>query len=265
MSHIEVENVNIAYDKPDGGGKFVAVEAANISIEQGTFITIVGPSGCGKSSLLMAIDGLVPVSSGLIKVNKTPVSGPGRDRAMVFQEFALLPWRNVVDNVRFGLELHRWDKDDHEERSRRFIRLVGLAGFEDYHPHQLSGGMRQRVGIARALAVDPEILLMDEPFGALDAQTREVMGNELLRIWEQDKKTALFVTHSIDEAIFLGDVVVVMGKNPGHIKEIINIDIARPRNAEMTDTADFTDYRRKIRDLLSDEIDDIRLVAGGHD
>ena len=188
MSHIVIDNVEISYNKPDGGGKFVAVEDANLSIDQGKFVTLVGPSGCGKSSLLMAIDGLVEVSKGGIKVNQNPVRGPGRDRAMVFQEFSLLPWRTVVDNVRLGLELHRWHLDDLDERARKFIRLVGLAGFEDYHPHQLSGGMRQRVGIARALAVDPEILLMDEPFGALDAQTREVMGNELLRIWEQDQK-----------------------------------------------------------------------------
>jgi NitT/TauT family transport system ATP-binding protein len=265
LSRIVIENVDISYDKPDGAGKFVAVEDANLTIDEGTFVTLVGPSGCGKSSLLMAIDGLVHYSSGSIKVNETPVTGPGRDRAMVFQEFSLLPWRTVVNNVRFGLELHRWNLDDLDERARRFIRLVGLAGFEDYHPHQLSGGMRQRVGIARALAVDPDILLMDEPFGALDAQTREVMGNELLRIWEQDKKTALFVTHSIDEAIFLGDVVVVMGKNPGHIKQIIEIDFPRPRTVEMTDSVDFTNYRRTIRDLLADEVRDIRLVEAGLD
>jgi NitT/TauT family transport system ATP-binding protein len=265
VSHITIEDVDITYDKPDGAGKFIAVEKANLSIDEGTFVTLVGPSGCGKSSLLMAIDGLVNISGGTIKVNQVPVTGPGRDRAMVFQEFSLLPWRTIVENVKFGLEMHRWKTDDIEERARRFIRLVGLAGFEDYHPHQLSGGMRQRVGIARALAVDPEILLMDEPFGALDAQTREVMGNELLRIWEQNKKTALFVTHSIDEAIFLGDVVVVMGKNPGHIKEIINIDFPRPRTVDMTDSAKYTEYRRLIRDLLSDEIDDIRLVEAAND
>ena len=265
MSHIEVENVDITYDKPDRSGKFVAVEKANLSIAEGTFVTIVGPSGCGKSSLLMAIDGLVAITGGSIKVNQVPVKGPGRDRAMVFQEFSLLPWRTIVENVKFGLEMHRWKVDNVDERARRFIKLVGLAGFEDYHPHQLSGGMRQRVGIARALAVDPEILLMDEPFGALDAQTREVMGAELLRIWEQDKKTALFVTHSIDEAIILGDVVVVMGKNPGHIKEVININFPRPRNTDMTDSSEFTEYRRLIRGLLSDEIKDIRLVEASND
>src|SRR5262249_23686237 len=157
---------------------------------------------------------------GSIRVDGRDVTGPGPDRAMVFQDASLLPWRSVHGNVRFGLELQRWTRDNVDERAERFIRMVGLANFSHYHPHQPSGGMRQRVNIARALAVDPDVLLMDEPFGALDAQTREVMGDELLRIWERDKKTAIFVTHAIDEAIFLGDRVVVMGKNPGHIREV---------------------------------------------
>ncbi len=250
-THIAIENVTIAYETSQADGRFVAVDDFDLTIDRGTFVTLVGPSGCGKSSLLLAIDGLVEPTKGRVLVDGTPVAGPGRDRAMVFQDFALLPWRSVLDNVRFGLELQRWKTDDPDERSRRFIELVGLAGFESYYPHQLSGGMRQRVGIARALAVDPDILLMDEPFGALDAQTREVMGSELIRIWEEDKKTALFVTHSIEEAILLGDRVVVMSKNPGKITETVAIDLPRPRTLEMTDTSTFAEYRRRIRAHLT--------------
>ena len=252
MTHIAIEHLTIAYAPTRGDGSFVAVEDFNLAIERGTFVTIVGPSGCGKSSLLLAVDGLVQPASGRVVVDGAAVTKPGRDRAMVFQSFALLPWRTVFENVRFGLELHRWDVDDPSERSRRYIELVGLAGFESHYPHQLSGGMQQRVGIARALAVDPEILLMDEPFGALDAQTRDVMGEELLRIWEDDKKTALFVTHSIDEALLLGDSVVVMARNPGRIVEIVTVDLPRPRTLEMTDTSAFAELRRRIRNHLKD-------------
>ena len=252
--HIRIDQLTVAYDKPGERGAFIAVSNLSAEVPRGTFVTIVGPSGCGKSSVLFAIAGLTPAASGQVLVNDRPVTGPGRDRAMVFQEFALMPWRTVVENVRFGLELQRWSSDDRTERARRYVRLVGLEGFEQYRPHQLSGGMRQRVGIARALAVDPEILLLDEPFGALDAQTRESMGDELLKIWEQDKKTALFVTHSIDEAIFLGDVVIVMSRSPGRIVETIPIELARPRTIDMMDTAAFVDYRRRIRRRLGGEV-----------
>ena len=250
-AHIRIDGLTVAYDKPLAGGAFVAVANLSLEVPRGTFVTIVGPSGCGKSSVLLAIAGLTKPASGRVLVNGTPVKGPGRDRAMVFQEFALMPWRTVVENVRFGLELQRWNGEDLTARALRYVRLVGLQGFEHYRPHQLSGGMRQRVGIARALAVDPEILLLDEPFGALDAQTREAMGDELLKIWEQDKKTALFVTHSIDEAIFLGDTVVIMGKEPGRILETIPIDLERPRAVDVMDTNAFVEYRRRIRHHLT--------------
>jgi NitT/TauT family transport system ATP-binding protein len=262
--HIQIAGVTIAYEKPLQGGTFVALSGIHLDIHHGTFVTIVGPSGCGKSSLLLAIAGLIQPAAGNVLVNGRSVSGPGRDRAMVFQDFALLPWRTVLENVRFSLELHRWTGEDLTERAHRYVNLVGLKGFEQYRPHQLSGGMRQRVGIARALAVDPEILLLDEPFGALDAQTREVMGNELLRIWEQDKKTALFVTHSIDEAIFLGDRVVVMSHSPGEIIETISIDFSRPRTIEMMDTERYVDYRRRIRAHLMGGMQSERAVIAPH-
>jgi NitT/TauT family transport system ATP-binding protein len=249
--HLQIEDLTITYDKPHEAGTFVAVAAFNLEVARGTFVTIVGPSGCGKSSVLLAVAGLTTPSRGRVLVDGRPVAGPGRDRAMVFQEFALMPWRTVVENVRFGLELQRWNGDA-TARARKYVQLVGLDKFEHYRPHQLSGGMRQRVGIARALAVDPQILLLDEPFGALDAQTREAMGDELLAIWEQDKKTALFVTHSIDEAIVLGDVVVVMSRGPGRIIETISIDLPRPRTVDVTDTAAFVEYRRRVRHRLSE-------------
>ena len=248
--HIRIEGLTVAYEKPKAAGKLVAVSDANLDIARGTFVTIVGPSGCGKSSLLLSVAGLVKPASGCVRVNGKIISGPGRDRAVVFQDFALMPWRTVIDNVRFGLELQRWNGEDLTLRAARYVELVGLKGFEHYHPHQLSGGMRQRVGIARALAVDPEILLLDEPFGSLDAQTRDEMGSELLAIWEQNKKTALFVTHAIEEAIFLADQIVVMAKDPGRITEVVSVKLPRPRTVETMDSKPFIEYRRQIRECL---------------
>ena len=251
--HIQVEGLTVAYEKPKAAGTLVAVSNANLEIARGTFVTIVGPSGCGKSSLLLSIAGLVKPVSGCVRVDGRQGAGPGRDRAVVFQDFALMPWRTVIDNVRFGLELQRWNGEDLTARAARYVELVGLKGFEHYHPHQLSGGMRQRVGIARALAVDPEILLLDEPFGSLDAQTRDQMGSELLAIWEQNRKTALFVTHAIDEAIFLADQIVVMARNPGRITEVLAVDLPRPRTLETLDSKLFIEYRKQIRECLARE------------
>ncbi|HSG57587.1 MAG TPA: ABC transporter ATP-binding protein, partial [Paracoccaceae bacterium] len=179
---------------------------------------------------------------------------------MVFQDASLMPWRTVLGNVRFGLDMQKWN-GDRAERAMQLIRMVGLGSHADHHPHQLSGGMRQRVNIARAMAVDPEVLLMDEPFGALDAQTREVMGNELLRIWNRDRKTCLFVTHDIDEAIYLADRVVVMGRDPGHIKEVIPIDLPRPRHDEILDSDAFHALRARLRRHLAQDMAAMQLVT----
>ena len=261
MTQIQIRSLGIEYKKPKSDQTFAAVDGVSLDIAEGEFVTIVGSSGCGKSSLLLAVAGLVPVSAGSISIGGRRVTAPGPDRAMVFQDASLLPWRSILGNVKFGLEMQRWKRDDVTQRALRFIKMVGLGNFADYHPHQLSGGMRQRVNIARALAVDPDVLLMDEPFGALDAQTREVMGSELLRIWERDKKTALFVTHDIDEAIFLADRVIVMGRNPGHVKEIISIDLPRPRTEAMLDDGRFVEYRRRLRTSLADDLAQMHLVT----
>ena len=245
MPHVSIQGLEVVYGDPDVANRTVAVRDLTLAVERGEFLTIVGPSGCGKSTLLAAVDGLVPVSA---------VVAPGPDRAMVFQEFALLPWRTVEGNIRFGMELRGVRSADGLERARSYLRLVGLAGFEHHYPHQLSGGMRQRVGIARALAVDPDILLMDEPFGALDAQMREIMSTELLKIWEQDRKTVLFVTHSLDEAIYLGDRIAVITSRPGRVKEVLTVDLSRPRTPDVRNTPEFGRLRKYLWDILEDEV-----------
>jgi NitT/TauT family transport system ATP-binding protein len=252
--HIKLQKVTVTFPQPDGG-VFLAVDGFELTVERGEFVTIVGPSGCGKSTMLLVVDGLIQPSDGRVIIDGTGVTGPGPDRALVFQEFALLPWRTVESNVMMGLELQRkHPKDQMRELANRFIQMVGLQGFEKHHPHQLSGGMRQRVGLARALAVNPEILLMDEPFAALDAQTREIMSEELLRIWEQEKKTVLFVTHSIEEAVYLADRVVVMSGQPGQVKEIMPVDLPRPRDLAIKDDPSFVKSRRHIWNLLVEEV-----------
>jgi NitT/TauT family transport system ATP-binding protein len=249
-THIAFDQAQISY--PGKSGPLVAVDGFDADIGEGEFVTIVGPSGCGKSSVLLAADGLIPLSGGAIRIRGERISGPGPDRAMVFQDASLMPWRTVLNNVSFGLELAGVGKDERLRIARRLIELVGLRGREDSHPHQLSGGMRQRVGIARALAMDPEVLLMDEPFGALDAQTRELMAAELLRIWDVDRKTVLFVTHGIDEAIFLADRVLVMAGAPSRVSEVIEVELPRPRDASVRASEAFARYRAHLASLLFD-------------
>lgn len=208
----------------------VALEDVNLTIEAGEFVTVIGPSGSGKSTLLMIIAGLVEKTSGDIRVDGRSVRGPGLDRGVVFQDFALFPWLTVTENVRFGIKHMGMNRKAQYERVDSLIDLVGLAGFEHSHPHQLSGGMKQRVAIARALAYDPQILLMDEPFGALDAQTRSRMQQELQDIWMSTGKTVLFVTHSVRESVFLSDRVVVLSSRPGRIVDVATVDLPRPRD-----------------------------------
>ncbi len=254
MSHLAIDRLGLVYHRSAGGNDFLALHNVNFTVGDGEFVTIVGPSGCGKSTLLMLIAALLHPSTGTIRLNGKEVESPGWDRALVFQDFALLPWRTVLRNVELGLELKGIQGAARREIARRHLSMVGLKAFERHYPHQLSGGMRQRVGIARALSVEPEILLMDEPFGALDAQIRQVMGSELLRIWERDRKTILFVTHDIDEAIYLADRVIVMSASPGRVVREIAVKLDRPRRLEIRNRPEFTAYREEIWNLLEEQV-----------
>ncbi|BAI62595.1 ABC transporter ATP binding protein [Methanocella paludicola SANAE] len=228
MSHdIRVEHVSKEYES--NGKKLKAVDDVSLEIKDAEFICIVGPSGCGKSTLLRMIAGLEPVSGGSIWMGDKKITSTSPEIGFVFQEYTLFPWRTVGKNVEFGLELKKLPPEERNKIASRYIDMVGLEKFRDSYPHQLSGGMRQRTAIARTLAVNPEILLMDEPFGALDAQTRNILQEQLLDIWQKERKKVLFVTHNVDEAVFLADRVIVMTARPGRIKEIISIDIPRPR------------------------------------
>jgi NitT/TauT family transport system ATP-binding protein len=234
-----------------------AVEAlhdVSIQVGAGEFVSIVGASGCGKTTLLRIVDGLEVPTRGDIRVNGQPVSGPGPDRGFVFQQDALFPWRTVLDNVVFGLEVQGRARRETRERANAFLQLVGLAGFEHLFPHELSGGMRQRANLARALTIDPDVLLMDEPFASLDAQTRELMQSELLRIWRSNKKTVLFVTHQIDEAVYLSDRVVVMTSRPGRVKSILEVDIPRPRDLSVKRTPRFLELVDEIWKMIEEEV-----------
>lgn len=231
----------------------MALDDINLEIREGEFVSILGPSGCGKSTLLYMLGGFVAQSSGKLVAQGKTISGPGPDRGPVFQEFALFPWKTVIGNVMYGLREQGVGRREARERAMALLLKVNLADYADFYPKELSGGMRQRVAIARTLAYDPAILLMDEPFGALDAHTRTVLQNELLDIWERDRKTVMFVTHGVDEAVFLSDRVVVMTRSPGRIKEIVDIDLPRPRvRSELLVNRRYQDYIVYLEQLIED-------------
>jgi NitT/TauT family transport system ATP-binding protein len=246
---IEIEGLSKRFVA--GAGEILALADVDLRIDEGEFLCLLGPSGCGKSTLLRIVAGLATASAGEVRINGRRVNGPGPDRAVVFQDYALFPWMTVAQNVEFGLEARRVDAARRRQVARDLLQAVGLAPFAEKYPHHLSGGMKQRVSIARALAVEPELLLMDEPFGALDAQTRFVMQQELLRVWRVYRKTVIFVTHSIDEALYLADRVIVMTARPGRIKAELRVAEERPRDIG---GAEVSRLRRQALELLSDEI-----------
>jgi NitT/TauT family transport system ATP-binding protein len=250
---LTLDHLSLSYERR-GRAPLRALDDIDVTIGEGELVTIVGPSGCGKSTLLMLVAGLLRPSTGTVRLDGVTVTRPGPDRALVFQDFALLPWRTVLANVELGLELKGMNGPQREAVARAHVAMVGLKAFERAYPHQLSGGMRQRVGIARALAVEPQVLLMDEPFGALDAQIRQVMGSELLRIWERGRKTILFVTHDIDEAIYLADRILVMSTGPGRVIADIPVTLPRPRPLAIRNDAAFTAHRQRIWDLLQEQV-----------
>ena len=233
---------------------FTAIQDVELEVHTGEFLVIVGPSGCGKSTLLDLLGGLTRPSAGRVLLDGQPVTGPGMDRGIVFQQYALFPWLTALQNVAFGLEVKGLPERERREQAQHFLALVGLSGFEHRHPHELSGGMKQRVAIARSLAFDPAVLLMDEPFAALDAQTRETLQSELVKIWQASRKTIVFITHGIDEAVCLGQRVAIMTSRPGRIKTIIDIPeslrLAEDRRAH----PEFVEVRNRIWSLLRDEV-----------
>jgi NitT/TauT family transport system ATP-binding protein len=254
---LRARDIRMEYRDPATRERLVAIEQLDLEMREGEFVTIVGPSGCGKSTFAKIVNGLLPATNGEIEVRKAT---NGRDHAMVFQDSSLFPWYSVLSNVAYGLVCQGLSKKDAQDRAMPLIRLVGLDGFELKYPYQLSGGMQQRANLARALTVDPELLIMDEPFAALDAQTRELMQAELLRIWSASRKTVLFITHQIDEAIFLSDRVVVMSARPGRLIADIKIDLPRPRSLELKRTAPFVAYESQIWQLISQQL---TMVGGG--
>jgi NitT/TauT family transport system ATP-binding protein len=252
MNKLEARGIWKAYSK--GEMTIEVLRDINLTIAPSEFVSIVGASGCGKTTFLRIVDGLIQPERGQILIDDRLVTQPGQDRGFVFQADCLLPWRTVIDNVALGLELQGKERQAAREGARPYIRLVGLQGFENSHPGELSGGMRQRANLARALVINPKVMLMDEPFAALDAQTREIMQQELLRIWSQERKTVLFVTHQIEEAVYLSDRVVVFTARPGRIKQIVTVQLGRPRPFEMKQSPEFNDYVRQIWKLIEEEV-----------
>src|SRR3954449_10747753 len=255
---IEIDHVSQTF-QTSGRQSYLALSDISLRIEDGAFVSILGPSGCGKSTLLYILGGFVNPTEGVARVKGKAITGPGPDRGPVFQEFALFPWKSVLGNVMYGPRQQGVKSAEAEAQSRALIEMVGLKGYEAFYPKELSGGMKQRVALARTLAYHPAVLLMDEPFGALDAHTRTRLQNDLLNIWERDRKTVLFVTHSVEEAVFLSDKVVVMTRAPGRIKEIVDIELPRPRRrAELLLDARYQEYIVGIEKLIDDTGDELR-------
>jgi NitT/TauT family transport system ATP-binding protein len=260
LPKISIRNLRKEFVSRDKRGRptksFTALDGIDLDIPEGQFISIVGPSGCGKSTLLDILAGLSPVTSGEVLQDGLPVNGASLDRGVVFQQYALFPWLTALENVAFALAAKRLSDGEKQAIAKHNLALVGLNGFDDRYPHQLSGGMKQRVALARSLAHDPSILLMDEPFAALDAQMRELLQGELLRLWRQTRKTIVFITHGIDEAIYLGQKVAVMTSSPGRIKRIIdNPLVGRPIEEDLRGTPEFGRLRHEVWSLLRDEVD----------
>jgi NitT/TauT family transport system ATP-binding protein len=245
---VEIVDVFKEYDTEDGPVR--ALDPVSLTISSGEFVSIVGPSGCGKSTLLLIVAGLIGASSGIVRIAGRQVLKPTPAIGIVFQDATLYEWRRVLENVLLPIDIQRLDRGRYESRARDFLALVGLQGFERKYPFELSGGMRQRVGLCRALIHDPQLLLMDEPFGALDALTRDQLNLELQNIWQQDRKTVLFITHSIAEAVFLSDRVVVMSPRPGRVSSVIEINLPRPRTFDLMATTQFGRYTRDIRTVF---------------
>jgi len=248
---LEATGVKKIYRKD--GREMPVLDVGSFIAREGEFITIIGPSGCGKSTFLHIMGGFISADAGTIRVYGSAVNGPGPDRGMMFQEFALFPWKTVAGNVAWGLEAQNFPGSEIEARVQQYLEIMGLADFRNHYPAEISGGMKQRVALARVLAFNPKVLLMDEPFGALDAQTRETMQEEVTRLWESTGKTIVFVTHDIEEAVFLGDRVVVLSARPGRIREEVNIALPRPRGLEVKKSMQCHEYRNHIWDLIRSE------------
>ena len=262
MIKLQIDHLTKHYWLEREDRNVLALSDVSFSVEDGEFMAIVGPSGCGKTSMLNIIAGLLPYEEGDVLIDGKRVNGPGIDRAVVFQHASLLPWRTIGGNVRYGMELQkRFDEATMRDRAEHFIKLVGLSGFERHYPSELSGGMQQRVNLARALAADPVVLLMDEPFAALDAQTREFMQAELLKIWSKAKKTVVFITHQINEAIYLADRVVVMSARPGRVKDVFKVPFGRPRNLSLKRDPRFLELEDSVWKLIEEESDRLGMVA----
>lgn len=260
---LQIEHLSKRYWLDREGTHVLALDDVSLSVHEGEFLAIVGPSGCGKTSLMNIVAGLLPYEEGSVAIDGKRVNGPGTDRAVVFQHSSLLPWRTVLGNVRYGMEMQRrFDEATMRQRADHFLKLVGLTGFEKHFPGELSGGMQQRANLARALAADPKVLLMDEPFAALDSQTREFMQAELLKIWSNAKKTVLFITHQINEAVYLADRVAVMSPRPGRLKAIFDIPFSRPRTLSLKREPKFLEIEDRIWKLIEEESGNMGMVVG---